>query len=230
MWRSDCLGSDSCLDPQPSPHCTGPEGCSCQWWVHRGFRVVGGMDREIGRRIGAAAAVARALNQSVVEKRELSRKGKISISCSVYVQSLDRDWKNQAVSAGSQNDFSPQGGRAVTCFTHLVLCSLKVVKGIRKSIFLLFSLFIIHHNTILKGSFLFEPSGQVLFFSQMQDSQLNSFWTSDSLATFTLFFQNTQRLTYQSNVMFQCSIFRTVYYISTEMWVVFLLFLNLPFL
>lgn len=164
MWRSDCLGSDSCLDPQPSPHCTGPEGCSCQWWVHRGFRVVGGMDREIGRRIGAAAAVTRALNQSVVEKRELSRKGKISISCSVYVQSLDRDWKNQAVSASSQHDFSPQGGRAVTCFTHLVLCSLKVVKGIRRSIFLLFSLFIIHHNTLLKGSFLFEPSGQVLFF------------------------------------------------------------------
>lgn len=52
---------------------------------------MGGMDREIGRRTGAAAAVARALNQSVVEKRELSRKGKISISCSVYVQSLDRD-------------------------------------------------------------------------------------------------------------------------------------------
>lgn len=110
-------------------------------WVHRGFRVVGRMGRmgrEIGRRTGAAAAVTGALNQSVVDKRELSRKGRISISCSVYVESLDRDWENQAANTSSQDGFSPQGGRAGTCFTHLVLSSPKVVKGIRESIFLPF--------------------------------------------------------------------------------------------
>jgi len=37
------------------------------------------MEREIDRRIGAAAAVKQALYRSVLVKRELSRKGKLSI-------------------------------------------------------------------------------------------------------------------------------------------------------
>ncbi|TWW73202.1 hypothetical protein D4764_15G0005960 [Takifugu flavidus] len=46
------------------------------------------MEREIDRRIGAASAVMRALNQSVVVKKELSRKAKLSIYRSIYVPVL----------------------------------------------------------------------------------------------------------------------------------------------
>ena len=48
----------------------------------------GRMEREIDRRIGAASAVMRALNRSVVVKRELSRKAKLSIYRSIYVPTL----------------------------------------------------------------------------------------------------------------------------------------------
>ena len=46
------------------------------------------MEREIDRRIGAASAVMRTLHGSVVVKRELSRKAKLSIYQSIYVPAL----------------------------------------------------------------------------------------------------------------------------------------------
>ncbi|TWW76641.1 hypothetical protein D4764_12G0000310 [Takifugu flavidus] len=52
------------------------------------FTSEGGMEREIDRRIGAASAVMRALNRSVVVKKELSRKAKFSIYRSIYVPVL----------------------------------------------------------------------------------------------------------------------------------------------
>ncbi|CAB1446035.1 unnamed protein product [Pleuronectes platessa] len=42
------------------------------------FASEGTMEREIGRRIGAAGAVLRSLYRTVVTKRELSRKAKLS--------------------------------------------------------------------------------------------------------------------------------------------------------
>ena len=52
------------------------------------FTSEGRREREIDRRIGAASAVMRALNRSVVVKRELSRKAKLSIYRAVYVPIL----------------------------------------------------------------------------------------------------------------------------------------------
>ena len=52
------------------------------------FTSEGRMEREIDRRIGAAAAVMRSLYRSVVVKRELSRKAKLSIYRSIYVPTL----------------------------------------------------------------------------------------------------------------------------------------------
>ncbi|TWW56043.1 hypothetical protein D4764_08G0000300 [Takifugu flavidus] len=52
------------------------------------FTSEGRMEREIDRRIGAASAVMRVLNQSVVVKKELSRKAKLSIYRSIYVPVL----------------------------------------------------------------------------------------------------------------------------------------------
>ncbi|KAK3534060.1 hypothetical protein QTP86_001191 [Hemibagrus guttatus] len=46
------------------------------------------MDREIDRRIGAVAAVMRSMCRSVVVKKELSRKAKLSIYQSIYVPTL----------------------------------------------------------------------------------------------------------------------------------------------
>ncbi|KAK3561572.1 hypothetical protein QTP86_010655 [Hemibagrus guttatus] len=51
-------------------------------------QVEGRMDREIDRRIGAAAAVMRSMYRSVVVKKELSRKVKLSIYQSIYVPTL----------------------------------------------------------------------------------------------------------------------------------------------
>ena len=48
----------------------------------------GRTEREIDRLIGAAAAVMRSLYRSVVVKRELSRKAKLSIYWSIYVPTL----------------------------------------------------------------------------------------------------------------------------------------------
>ncbi|KAK3515281.1 hypothetical protein QTP70_013483 [Hemibagrus guttatus] len=52
------------------------------------FTSEGRMDREIDRRIGAAAAVMRSMYQSVVVKKELSRKAKLSMYQSIYVPTL----------------------------------------------------------------------------------------------------------------------------------------------
>ncbi|KAK3569880.1 hypothetical protein QTP86_006752 [Hemibagrus guttatus] len=52
------------------------------------FTSEGRMDREIGRRIGAAAAVMRSMYRSVVVKKELSRKAKLSIYQSIYAPTL----------------------------------------------------------------------------------------------------------------------------------------------
>ncbi|KAK3513401.1 hypothetical protein QTP70_014229 [Hemibagrus guttatus] len=52
------------------------------------FTSEGRMDREIDSRIGAAAAVMRSMYWSVVVKKELSRKAKLSIYQSIYVPTL----------------------------------------------------------------------------------------------------------------------------------------------
>ncbi|KAK3559006.1 hypothetical protein QTP86_000109 [Hemibagrus guttatus] len=52
------------------------------------FTSEGRMDREIDRRIGAAATVMRSMYRSVVVKKELSRKAKFSIYQSIYVPTL----------------------------------------------------------------------------------------------------------------------------------------------
>uniref|UniRef100_A0AAV2LL43 Reverse transcriptase domain-containing protein n=1 Tax=Knipowitschia caucasica TaxID=637954 RepID=A0AAV2LL43_KNICA len=52
------------------------------------FTSEGRMEREIDRRIGAACAVMRSLYRTVVVKRELSRKAKLSIYRSIFVPSL----------------------------------------------------------------------------------------------------------------------------------------------
>ncbi|TWW61044.1 hypothetical protein D4764_05G0011340 [Takifugu flavidus] len=52
------------------------------------FTSEGRMEREIDRRIGAVSAVMRTLHWSVVVKRELSRKAKLSIYRSIFVPTL----------------------------------------------------------------------------------------------------------------------------------------------
>ena len=52
------------------------------------FTSEGRMEREINRRIGAASAVMQTLHGSVVVKRELSRKAKLSIYQSILVPAL----------------------------------------------------------------------------------------------------------------------------------------------
>ncbi|KAK3526405.1 hypothetical protein QTP70_025434 [Hemibagrus guttatus] len=52
------------------------------------FTSEGRMDCEIDRRIGAAAAVMRPMYRSVVVKKELSRKAKLSIYQSIYIPTL----------------------------------------------------------------------------------------------------------------------------------------------
>ncbi|KAJ8012365.1 hypothetical protein DPEC_G00041950 [Dallia pectoralis] len=52
------------------------------------FASEGTMEREIGRRIGAAGAVLHSLHRTVVTKRELSRKAKLSIYRSIFVPTL----------------------------------------------------------------------------------------------------------------------------------------------
>ncbi|TWW69272.1 hypothetical protein D4764_18G0000780 [Takifugu flavidus] len=52
------------------------------------FTSEGRMEREIDKQIGAASAVMWALNRSVVVKKELSRKAKLSIYRSIYVPVL----------------------------------------------------------------------------------------------------------------------------------------------
>ena len=78
------------------------------------------MDCEIDRRIGAAAAVMQSLYRSVVVKRELSRKAKLSIlpvslrSCPhLWSWTLGHDRKNKIQDTSDRNEFPPQGGGAL---------------------------------------------------------------------------------------------------------------------
>ncbi|KAK3556168.1 hypothetical protein QTP70_005570 [Hemibagrus guttatus] len=64
------------------------------------FTSEGKMDREIDRRIGAAAAVMRSMYRSVVVKKELSRKAKLSI-----YQSIDR--KGKIPDTSGRNELPP---------------------------------------------------------------------------------------------------------------------------
>ena len=52
------------------------------------FTSEGKMQHEIDGQIGAASTVMRMLKQSVVMKRELSRKAKLSIYRSIYIRTL----------------------------------------------------------------------------------------------------------------------------------------------
>ncbi len=52
------------------------------------FTSEGRIEREIDRRIGAASAVMRSMYRSVVVKKELSRKAKLSIYRSIYIPTL----------------------------------------------------------------------------------------------------------------------------------------------
>ena len=52
------------------------------------FTSEGKMEQEIDKQIGAASAVMRTLRQSVVVKRELSQKAKLSIYRSIYIPTL----------------------------------------------------------------------------------------------------------------------------------------------
>ncbi|TWW67188.1 hypothetical protein D4764_02G0002290 [Takifugu flavidus] len=62
------------------------------------FMSEGRMEQEIDRRIGAASAVMRTLHRSVVVKRELSQKAKLSIYRSIFVPTLTYGhelWRSQ---------------------------------------------------------------------------------------------------------------------------------------
>ena len=77
----------------------------------------GKMEREIDRRIWAASAVMRTLRQSVVVKRELSQKAKLSIYRSIYIPTLwpggvGRDRKNKITNTSGRNELPSQGGWA----------------------------------------------------------------------------------------------------------------------
>ncbi|KAK5888302.1 hypothetical protein CesoFtcFv8_016814 [Champsocephalus esox] len=52
------------------------------------FSSEGSMEREMGRRIGAAGAVLQSLYRTVVTKRELSRKAKLSVYRAIFVPTL----------------------------------------------------------------------------------------------------------------------------------------------
>jgi len=74
------------------------------------FTSEGKMEKEINRRTGAAAAVEQALHRTVLVKRELSQKTKLSIYWSVYFsnphlwsQTLGHDRKNRGANTSSQN-------------------------------------------------------------------------------------------------------------------------------
>ena len=52
------------------------------------FSSEGTMEREMGRRIGAAGAVLQSLYRTVVRKRELSQKAKLSVYQAIFVPTL----------------------------------------------------------------------------------------------------------------------------------------------
>ncbi|KAI3368667.1 hypothetical protein L3Q82_025404, partial [Scortum barcoo] len=60
------------------------------------------MEREIDRRIGAASAVMRSVYRTVVVKKELSRKVKLSIYRSIYVPTLTYGWLGAPLEIGCE--------------------------------------------------------------------------------------------------------------------------------
>ncbi len=83
------------------------------------FTSEGRMEREIDRRIGAAAAAMRSMYQSVVVKKELSLKAKLLIYRSIYVPTLTYGhelWvmtqKDKISDTSGRNELPSQGGRA----------------------------------------------------------------------------------------------------------------------
>jgi len=52
------------------------------------FSSEGTMEREMGRRIGAVGAVLQSLYRTVVTKRELSQKAKLSVYRAIFVPTL----------------------------------------------------------------------------------------------------------------------------------------------
>ncbi|KAI3364208.1 hypothetical protein L3Q82_010807 [Scortum barcoo] len=84
------------------------------------FTSEGKMEREIDRRIGAASAVMRSVYWTVVVKKELSRKAKLSIYRSIYVPTLTYGhelWvmteRTRSADTSGRNEFPPQGGWAL---------------------------------------------------------------------------------------------------------------------
>ena len=78
------------------------------------FLSEGAMEREMGRRIGAAGAVLQSLYRTVVTRRELSQKAKLSVYRAIFVPTLTyghegcHDRKNEI--ADTDDGSSPQGG------------------------------------------------------------------------------------------------------------------------
>ncbi|KAI3367177.1 hypothetical protein L3Q82_008232 [Scortum barcoo] len=84
------------------------------------FTSEGKIEREIDRRIGAASAVMRSVYRTVVVKKELSRKAKLSIYRSIYAPTLTYGhelWvmteKDKIADTSGRNEFPPQGGWAL---------------------------------------------------------------------------------------------------------------------
>ncbi|KAL6466538.1 hypothetical protein MHYP_G00243420, partial [Metynnis hypsauchen] len=61
---------------------------SCPMYLGVLFTSDGKRDREIGRRLGQGAAVMWSLYRTVLVKRELSHKAKLSVYRSVYIPTL----------------------------------------------------------------------------------------------------------------------------------------------
>ena len=76
------------------------------------------MEREIGRRIGAAGAVLRSLYRSIVTKRELSHKAKLSMYRSIFIpiltyghgSGLGDDRKDEIAGTSGRDEFSQKCG------------------------------------------------------------------------------------------------------------------------
>ena len=83
-------------------------------WV--AFTSDGRQDEELDTRIGKASAVMRALHYSVVMKRELSKKTKLSIFKAVFVPILTygNDRKNAITSANVRNEVFTKNRRSYT--------------------------------------------------------------------------------------------------------------------
>ncbi|TWW62408.1 hypothetical protein D4764_04G0010550 [Takifugu flavidus] len=77
------------------------------------FTSEGRMEREIDRRIGAASAVMRALNRSVVVKKELSQKAKLSIYRSIYVPILTYGHQRWVMTERTRTAASPHREESV---------------------------------------------------------------------------------------------------------------------